>query len=224
MHRRTADRLVGGSLAVLLAGGGYLTWDAAQRSQSTPDGMSGMMDGQAMHGPDPLVYAVGTLVLAGLLLSVYFLVREDTTSARPSRDASAPSTGDRTPVDNGPAAETITPDGSPTADTESVAETPDHGADAASGDSPQQGDDRRDEQPAGTDRQLLSMLPADERRILEPVVDSPGITQIALRDRSNFSKSKVSQTVSELEKRGLLYRERQGRTYRIYPSDDLESV
>ncbi|MFC6987557.1 helix-turn-helix transcriptional regulator, partial [Haloplanus sp. GCM10025708] len=69
---------------------------------------------------------------------------------------------------------------------------------------------------------VLDLLPDDERRILEPVIASPGITQIELRDRSDFSKSKVSQTVSALEKRGLLYRERQGRTYRIYPSDDLE--
>jgi len=68
---------------------------------------------------------------------------------------------------------------------------------------------------------VLDLLPDDERRILEPIVSSPGITQIELRDRSNFSKSKVSQTVSALERRGLLYRERQGRTYRIYPSDDL---
>jgi uncharacterized membrane protein len=69
---------------------------------------------------------------------------------------------------------------------------------------------------------VLDLLPDDERRILEPVLSSPGITQIELRDRSNFSKSKVSQTVSALEKRGLLYRERQGRTYRIYPSDHLQ--
>ena len=71
-------------------------------------------------------------------------------------------------------------------------------------------------------RQVLDLLPDDETRILEPVLDSPGLTQIELRDRSNFSKSKVSQTVSDLEKRGLLYREPQGRTYRIYPAKDLE--
>ena len=69
---------------------------------------------------------------------------------------------------------------------------------------------------------VLDLLPEDERRILKPVLSSPGITQIELRDRSDFSKSKVSQTVSTLERRGLLYRERQGRTYRIYPSDDLQ--
>lgn len=69
---------------------------------------------------------------------------------------------------------------------------------------------------------VLELLPEDERRILEPVIASPGITQIALRDRSDFSKSKVSQTVSELEKRGLLYRERQGRTYRVYPTEEVQ--
>ncbi|MBX0297462.1 helix-turn-helix transcriptional regulator [Haloarcula nitratireducens] len=69
---------------------------------------------------------------------------------------------------------------------------------------------------------VLDLLPDDERRVLEPVLSSPGITQIELRDRSDFSKSKVSQTVSALEKRGLLYRERQGRTYRVYPSEDLQ--
>jgi predicted transcriptional regulator len=70
-------------------------------------------------------------------------------------------------------------------------------------------------------RQVIDMLPNDEQRILQPVLDSPGVTQIELRDRSNFSKSKVSQTVTDLEKRGLVYREPHGRTYRVYPSDEF---
>lgn len=70
--------------------------------------------------------------------------------------------------------------------------------------------------------EILDVLPDDERRILAPVIDAPGITQIKLRDRANFSKSKVSQTLTDLEKRGLLYREPQGRTYRVYPADDLK--
>ena len=69
---------------------------------------------------------------------------------------------------------------------------------------------------------ILEILPDDERRVLSPIIESPGITQVALRDRSNFSKAKVSQTVSTLEKRGLIYRERQGRTYRIYPTASLQ--
>ena len=69
---------------------------------------------------------------------------------------------------------------------------------------------------------VLEYLPEDERRVLEPVLDSPGLTQVELRGRSDFSKAKVSQTVSELEDRGLLYREKQGRTYRIYPGELLK--
>lgn len=65
----------------------------------------------------------------------------------------------------------------------------------------------------------LELLPEDENRILKPVLQSPGLTQVELRGRSDFSKSKVSQVVTTLEKRGLLYREPQGRTYRIYPGE-----
>ena len=75
---------------------------------------------------------------------------------------------------------------------------------------------------SGAQRQILDVLPDDERKILKPVVESPGLTQIEVRDRSGFSKSKVSQTITDLEKRGLLYRESQGRTYRVYPADDFD--
>lgn len=71
-------------------------------------------------------------------------------------------------------------------------------------------------------RQISDILPDDERRILEPVIESPGLTQIKVRDRSGFSRSKVSQTITDLEERGLLYRESQGRTYRVYPADDID--
>lgn len=68
----------------------------------------------------------------------------------------------------------------------------------------------------------LAFLPEDERRIIEPILDSPGLTQVELRGRSDFSKAKVSQTISELEDRGLIYRERQGRTYRVFPGELLK--
>lgn len=71
-------------------------------------------------------------------------------------------------------------------------------------------------------RSALEYLPEDEHRVLEPILDSPGLTQVELRGRSDFSKAKVSQTVSELEDRGLIYREKQGRTYRIYPGELLK--
>lgn len=71
--------------------------------------------------------------------------------------------------------------------------------------------------------QLLGMLPSDEQRVIEPAIESPGLTQVELRARSDFSKAKVSQTVTELEDRGLLYREKQGRTYRVYPGEPLKN-
>lgn len=40
--------------------------------------------------------------------------------------------------------------------------------------------------------------------------------------RSAFSKVKVSQTVSELEDRGVIYRKKQGRTYRVDPGELLK--
>jgi len=68
----------------------------------------------------------------------------------------------------------------------------------------------------------VGMLPEDERRIIEPILQSPGLTQVELRGRSDFSKAKVSQTVTELEDRGLVYREKQGRTYRVYPGEPIK--
>lgn len=57
---------------------------------------------------------------------------------------------------------------------------------------------------------------------MSPILESPGLTQMEIRNRSDFSRSKVSQVVTRLEKRGLLYRETQGRTYRIYPGELVE--
>ncbi len=152
-----------------------------------------MMGGSmgTMHGPNPLWFAFGTLLVVAVVAGGYLLVRDEVSAA----DGSAQSMPDGASTE--PAGATESPEG---------ASRPDESIDPEA-------------QPR--DR-VLDLLPDDERRVLEPVCTSPGITQIELRDRSGFSKSKVSQTVSGLEERGLLYRERQGRTYRIYPSDDLQ--
>ncbi len=136
---------------------------------------------------------VGTLVVAGVIVAIYLGVRSQINA-----ESSAVSTE---------AAVSRTADSKPT-ETAQGREIPAE-ADEASNATPS--------------KQLLELLPDDERRILQPVVDSPGLTQIELRDRASFSKSKISQTVTDLEKRGLLYREPQGRTYRIYPGDELSA-
>ncbi|MFC7173960.1 helix-turn-helix transcriptional regulator [Haloplanus litoreus] len=192
MNRRRADTVVGGLVAAVLIVGGVLSWQAYQQQQAF-DQMGSMM-GTSMGA----VHGTNPLwyVLGTLLVSAVigggYLVIRDELSSTDVPDRSQMEMTNST-------------------DPESV-ESPE-------GDTQSAGDINPEAQPRA---RVLDLLPDDERRILEPVLSSPGITQIELRDRSDFSKSKVSQTVSALEKRGLLYRERQGRTYRIYPSDDLQ--
>ncbi|MEF8786086.1 MAG: MarR family transcriptional regulator [Haloarculaceae archaeon] len=200
MNRRRADLLVTALVAVVLLGGGALSWQAYQRRRAVDQTMGSMMGTSAgtMHGTDPLWYVLGTLTIAVVVGGGYLLVREDLSSTGSGGPAESADGGTE------PAAPVDPPAQSP-------AEPLDQQSPAAEPETPE----------ANPRERVLDLLPDDERRVLEPVLDSPGITQIELRDRSDFSKSKVSQTVSELEARGLLYRERQGRTYRIFPSDDL---
>jgi hypothetical protein len=192
MNRRRADTVVGVLLGFVLLAGGTLSWRASQQRRAFEQSMGSMMDSPVgtMHGPDPLWYVFGTLLVAAGIGGVYLLVR-----------------GELTDSEGADSAEHTGPDQTSAEVTTSMDEKD---SQATSG-NPESDPQAR----------VLDLLPDDERRVLEPVLRSPGITQIELRDRSEFSKSKVSQTVSSLEERGLLYRERQGRTYRVYPSDDL---
>ena len=53
--------------------------------------------------------------------------------------------------------------------------------------------------------------------LLSIIRESPGITQEELRDITGYSASKISVEVKKLEEKGLIRREKYGRTYRIYP-------
>jgi len=148
----------------------------------------------AMHTTHPIWPLAGTLLAVGGIVGVYLLVRDQYTTAGAAATESE-TVGEESTQTNA----------SPPDDEASTESSSASASEAATG-----------------RRRLLDMLPDDERRVLEPVLDSPGVTQIELRDRADFSKSKISQTVSELEQRGLLYRESQGRTFRVYPTEELE--
>ncbi|WP_377076434.1 helix-turn-helix transcriptional regulator [Natronoarchaeum sp. GCM10025703] len=243
MNVRQADYVALAIVGAVLVIGLAITWQNYQQWVALGD-MSGRMgmDTTSMHGTHPVWYLLGTLVTAAAVGGGYLALREQfvgteerTASADSSRTAAtgvgssfepdtAESSAGQGAVEGSSGQEFA--EGSP-ADTP---EEPSTGAEE-SGQRPNETTDAADtdadsgagpEDSAHPTRPLLDVLPEDERRILQPVVDSPGLTQIELRDRADFSKSKVSQTVSDLEKRGLLYREPQGRTYRIYPSDDLD--
>lgn len=192
MNRRRADTVVGGLVAAVLIVGGVLSWQAYQQQQAFEQ--MGSMMGTSMGA----VHGTNPLwyVLGTLLVSAVigggYLAARDDLTSTDVKDRSQ---------------------------NEMAVPTHPEIAESSEGTTQPDGAINPESQPQA---RVLDLLPEDERRILEPVLSSPGITQIELRDRSDFSKSKVSQTVSALEKRGLLYRERQGRTYRIYPSDDLQ--
>ena len=192
MNRRRADTLVGGLVTAVFVVGGVLSWQAYQQQQAF-DQMGSMM-GTSMGSVHGTnpLWYVLGTVLVSAVIGGGYLVIRDEVTSVDVTDRSQNEMANPTDSEGGESPEGTT--------------QPDGAINPES-----QPQDR-----------VLDLLPDDERRILEPVISSPGITQIELRDRSDFSKSKVSQTVSALEKRGLLYRERQGRTYRIYPSDDFQ--
>ncbi|MBI4345075.1 MAG: MarR family transcriptional regulator [Euryarchaeota archaeon] len=74
------------------------------------------------------------------------------------------------------------------------------------------------EAPREVGKGILELMPQDEQDILRPILESPGLAQYEIVSRSGYSKAKVSQVLSELEVRGLIYREREGKTYKVYPS------
>ncbi len=66
---------------------------------------------------------------------------------------------------------------------------------------------------------LERALTEDEITLLDIIRKNEGITQDSLRFRTGFSKSKVSALLLNLEKKGIITRERLGRTYKLYLSD-----
>lgn len=192
---KTVDRLVGLLIAGIILFGGYSWWRATQRM----DGRNGMM-GQMMRtmpGMDPIWYLFGTLIAVSVVLGVYVISRDQVAAMLSTSTRASVAGADRDePADSrGPGIRS----------SEHPSEHPIR--ESSTTDSP----------PNRTS--ALTFLPEDERRIIEPILESPGLTQVELRGRSDFSKAKVSQTVSELEDRGLIYREKQGRTYRVYPGE-----
>ncbi len=63
---------------------------------------------------------------------------------------------------------------------------------------------------------IKKVLSEDERRILDEIKKARGITQDSLRFRLGWSKAKISTMLINLDKKGLVQRERTGKTYKVY--------
>ena len=196
---KTVDRLVGLLIVGIILLGSYSWWRAAQRRLGR-NGMMGEMMG-TMPGMNPIWYLFGTLIAVSIVLGAYIVSRNHLADIISGQDPVAIADKERpgqsvTEGDNGTRPSNVSSVGSdqfsPPAES------------------------------TGNPPSALTFLPEDERRIIKPILESPGLTQVELRGRSGFSKAKVSQTVSKLEDRGLIYRERQGRTYRVFPGESLK--
>jgi len=63
---------------------------------------------------------------------------------------------------------------------------------------------------------LRKALSEDEKKILDEIKRAGEITQDSLRFRLDWSKTKVSTILTNLDKRGLIQRERIGKTYKVF--------
>ena len=195
---KTVDRLVGLLIVGIILFGSYSWWRATLRALAR-DGMMSQMMG-TMPGMDPIWYLFGTLIVVSVVLGVYVVSREQLADVLLT---STPLSGAKANRDE--------PDGS----TSPSVNSPEHPSEQSTQESST--NDLSLERTSA-----LTVLPEDERRVIDPILESPGLTQVELRARADFSKAKVSQTVSKLEDRGLIYREKQGRTYRVYPGELLK--
>lgn len=60
-----------------------------------------------------------------------------------------------------------------------------------------------------------------ERKVLKAVKDQDGITQATLRLRTDMSKAKLSAVLDALEKKGLVAKEKQGKTHTVHLKDSF---
>ena len=63
---------------------------------------------------------------------------------------------------------------------------------------------------------IRKALSDDEKKILDEIKKAREITQDSLRFRLDWSKAKISTILTNLDKRGLIQRERVGKTYKVY--------
>ena len=63
---------------------------------------------------------------------------------------------------------------------------------------------------------VLNVMDTYEQRILKAVKEQDGITQTTLTFRTDLSKAKVSQVLTDFEKRNLIRRIPKGKTYSVH--------
>ena len=63
---------------------------------------------------------------------------------------------------------------------------------------------------------ILKAMDDNEKKVLKAIKEQEGITQSTLKFRTDLSKAKVSQILTDFEKKHLVKREIKGKTYAVY--------
>ncbi len=63
---------------------------------------------------------------------------------------------------------------------------------------------------------VMRVLTDDERKIIEAVQKEPGVTQSTLRFKTDFSKAKLSELLTGLERRNLVKKQLDGKTNKVF--------
>ena len=68
---------------------------------------------------------------------------------------------------------------------------------------------------------ILKAMDENERKVLKAIREQEGITQSTLKFRTDLSKAKVSQILTDFEKKQLVKRESKGKTYSVYLTENF---
>ena len=68
---------------------------------------------------------------------------------------------------------------------------------------------------------VLRPLDDNERNVLTAIKEQEGITQSTLKYRANLSKAKVSQILTDFEKKDLIARKAKGKTYEVFLTENF---
>jgi len=68
---------------------------------------------------------------------------------------------------------------------------------------------------------VLKAMDENERNVLKAIKEQDGITQSTLKFRADLSKAKVSQILTDFERKHLVKRELKGKTYAVYLAENF---
>ena len=68
---------------------------------------------------------------------------------------------------------------------------------------------------------LLKAMDENEQKVIKAIKEQEGITQSTLRFRTDLSKAKVSQILTDFERKQLVKREAKGKTYAVYLAENF---